>query len=329
MAKLLVGSGAEINDFSIRRPWPKVDELIVAVFMNRRVLTSLFLEMDADLKVYSRETLTQAVREASFHWPSKIDIFYLLLDHIVKMQSKEEVIKNMWGMISNIQCYDEVADTLIKRNLDINQKDKYGRALLSSIASQLRMRLNFEGIDRHLIPKLLEMGARLSSVQMVDCTLLTASIEIPSLTFIEAYLERGAEPNERDGKGYTPLLAAAHCWGKKHDSLLLYALLKNGADVTAKDPDGNTVLEVLLIRGFRSAPKYLAEWGATVSERHIELLPMLQEEEKIEEDRPRKEILYQSRVWRLRSQLEVKAVGCFYGLPCYSCYSCGSILPLS
>jgi len=128
----------------------------------------------------------------------------------------------------------------------------------------------------------------LSSAQMAGCTLLTAAIEIPSLTLVKAYLERGMESNERDGRGYTPLLAAAHCWGSEHNLLLLNTLLENGADVMAEDPEGNTALEILLLNDWwarRRAAKYLVENGATLSEKHIELLPLLQERVEIGIDR--------------------------------------------
>ncbi|KAE9369213.1 ankyrin [Stipitochalara longipes BDJ] len=289
MVKLLFKFGAEISDFSIEN---KVSELWLAARMDRPALISLFLEMDADLKVYSRDTLVRAFNEAATHWPSWIDAFYLLFDHITKRTSKEEAFENLWDAISTMDNYDEVADTLVERNIDINQEDIYGRTLLSSITSQKWGYFHsHRRSDLERILKLLEMGARLSSAQMAGCTLLTAAIEIPHVTLLNAYLERGADPNERDSKGYTPLLAAAHCWGESHNDYLLHSLVKNGADLTAEDVDGNTALEVLLIKGVKDGSKYLARCGATVKEKYNELLAILQEEEEKKEDDPQKEFL--------------------------------------
>jgi ankyrin repeat protein len=211
---------------------------------------------------------------------------------MIKRMSEEEMINDIWDMIGKPSHFTypdaaEAADALIQRNFDINKEDQYGRTVLSSVtASEPYKDSSKDNLPKYF--KLLDIGARLSSAQMVGCTLLTAAIEIPSLTLVKAYLERGMEPNERDGRGYTPLLSAAHCWGSKHNLLLLNTLLENGVDITAEDPEGNTALEILLLNDWwarRRAAKYLAENGATLSEKHIELLPLLQERVEIEEDR--------------------------------------------
>jgi ankyrin repeat protein len=135
---------------------------------------------------------------------------------------------------------------------------------------------------------------------MTGHTLLTAAIKIPSFILVKACLERGEELNERGGNGFTPLLAAVQSWEswiEDQNLDLLRMLIEKGADVTAQDPDGNTALDVLVRKRVSKAAKFLAKNGATVSETHIELLPILQEgaveeEEVVEENHPLLAILW-------------------------------------
>lgn len=71
-------------------------------------------------------------------------------------------------------------------------------------------------------------------LKLYDCALLG------DYERVEKLLNLGADPNERDPEGWTPLMCAT-MYGRADIVLLL---IERGADVMARDPDGETALDI-------------------------------------------------------------------------------------
>jgi ankyrin repeat protein len=72
---------------------------------------------------------------------------------------------------------------------------------------------------------------------------------------VQRLLELGADPNVREGNGYTPLHAAA----QNKDVDMIRLLLYGGADLTLKGNDGKTPLDIALEAGDKETVTVLTE----------------------------------------------------------------------
>jgi len=75
---------------------------------------------------------------------------------------------------------------------------------------------------------------------------------------------RGIDVNERDGSGRTPFMLAADSSSFVPDEIM-DLLLKHGAEMEAKDPQGNTALLIAAKAGGMSGIEYLLSKGAAVN----------------------------------------------------------------
>ncbi|KAH8728276.1 ankyrin repeat-containing domain protein [Phaeosphaeriaceae sp. PMI808] len=72
-----------------------------------------------------------------------------------------------------------------------------------------------------------------------DSTVLVEAIKKDDAGLVEMFLDQGADPNRATAKGTYPIFVALECAG----ALVVQALVKHNADVTARDAKGRTVLQ--------------------------------------------------------------------------------------
>lgn len=83
-----------------------------------------------------------------------------------------------------------------------------------------------------------------------------------NLNLLRTQLEKGADPNQRNSQGETPLLAAAY----RHDNgTVVRELLTAGADPNLADDDGNTPLIVCVRDQDIDVVRQLLDHGANVN----------------------------------------------------------------
>ncbi len=81
------------------------------------------------------------------------------------------------------------------------------------------------------------------------------------LDVVKLLLDRGADVNARDSRGYTPLLSASEMGHLD----IVKQLLEGGADVNARDSHGYTPLLLASQMGYLDVVKHLLEKGADVN----------------------------------------------------------------
>ncbi len=148
---------------------------------------------------------------------------------------------------------DEIG-RLIMKGYDVNATDRFGTTPLM-LASQ-RARVG-------CVEELLDGGA---SIHMVDKRGRTAVFYALSqlgnyygCPIVKLLLERGADPNVRDDKGWTPLMKASWSGCEK----VVQALLDYGADLSLRDSKGFTALAMATLNNQTGAVTLLKNHGAT------------------------------------------------------------------
>ncbi|GIL74417.1 hypothetical protein Vretimale_2058 [Volvox reticuliferus] len=95
---------------------------------------------------------------------------------------------------------------------------------------------------------------------------LWSSLKKLDLSGVNAALRAGANPNERDAAGDTPLLMIARAGHYKYPpGEIPAALVKAGADMEAKDSNGLTALQVSLLSGWQNIAELLIKSGASTA----------------------------------------------------------------
>jgi len=122
----------------------------------------------------------------------------------------------------------EAMDVLLKAGADVNARNASGAtALIWALGDRQKSRL------------LIEHGADVRAQSKFGRTPLLAIAGRPgNADLIRLLLDRGADPNERDGRGNTALMSAV----QTGDTEMVRALIDNGARVDAVDMLGGTAL---------------------------------------------------------------------------------------
>ena len=149
------------------------------------------------------------------------------------------------GLAIRLGYRSDIIKLLIDAGADVNAENRYGYkplvwlmpyyVLPDSLYHDRDVR-EIEDIAQLLI----DAGADITACSKPRCTTVRpflhhACLHI-SAKLVRMLLDAGAEVNERDKQGRTPLMYAA----KKSDADIVTVLLKAGADVNARDAEGNT-----------------------------------------------------------------------------------------
>jgi ankyrin repeat protein len=96
--------------------------------------------------------------------------------------------------------------------------------------------------DSGVVRLLLDYGASIDWLEGEPWSLLDAAVHNNRLDLAHLFLERGADVNQVDKNGYTPLLLAVSIdFG---DTAMIELLLEAGARVDDMNPDGKTPLDL-------------------------------------------------------------------------------------
>lgn len=197
-----------------------IDDLLVqAVLQNdeQRALAALLQGADPNYVRRNRPTpLAQAA------WNANSSLVRLLLEH--------------------------GADPNLKTATALYREPPLNLAILSGDANSAELLLQF-GADVNAPREMTSAASWLSHRQKSDgaAPLLLA---VPSLRLVNLLLAHGADANQPNKYGYTPLMAAADSAGSEQRCRVAAALLQFGADPAAVDERGNSALRYAILRNF-------------------------------------------------------------------------------
>jgi len=143
----------------------------------------------------------------------------------------------------------EVIASLAAAGLDLDEPlDAEGNTLLHGAA----------GRNVELTKFFLSHGTMVDTANAEGRTPLFEAISYGPLSTVQALLDAGGDPKNRDNSGTTPL----HCAVERGDEKMVALLLQRGAPVDAATSDGQTALMLAAIHGQAGVVKLLLENGA-------------------------------------------------------------------
>jgi ankyrin repeat protein len=165
---------------------------------------------------------------------------------------------------------------LISKGTDLNIKDKAGYtplfwAAFTSSKDVLDLILSKGDYpdtihlaackaDLSRVKTLIEQGTNIDIKDEFGCTPLHWAVAANSQEVTDYLLDKGADPNIRDGRGLTPVMTAS-------DVSMLKRLIPKGADIQSNDRSGQTKLHMVCASGNKDAAELLIRNGAEINAR--------------------------------------------------------------
>ena len=162
-------------------------------------------------------------------------------------------ISSSWG------CHFSVVKALIEAGADVNEQDKGGTTPLMEAANMG---------NEQVVHELIKAGASVTAKNNKQQTALHLAISSSwgnRFSVVKALIEAGADVNEQDEDGTTPLIKAANMGNEQ----VVHELIRAGASVTAKNKKQQTALHLAISSSWGnrfSVVKALIEAGADVNE---------------------------------------------------------------
>ena len=149
----------------------------------------------------------------------------------------------------------EAMKAALDAGADVSTRDEKGRSLLHVAVRYRRFELARMLIERGADPKSRDPSGR---------TPVHAAAEPPEdPEFVRFLIERGADPNARDQRGLTALFYAVGYYSAEMPAVVV-ELIRGGADVMARSPDGRTPLHNAAASGPAEGVRVLLDHAAKV-----------------------------------------------------------------
>lgn len=210
--KLLVEKGADVNQKD-STAW---NPMLYAVARNRPTCLEYLLENGASMLL---SPLCIAARSDS------IACMELLLDKGADPNEQDSDGYTPLFHATSVKCLEALA----RRTARLDERDRDGR-------TSLVHRVRWGDLDR--VEALLDLGASVHSEDNEGNTALCFARE----EIVKMLVRHGAQIEYRNEKGLTPLMQLGR--GKADNAYHLELLLRNGADVNAVSPTGETALDL-------------------------------------------------------------------------------------
>lgn len=186
----------------------------------------------------------------------RVDIARLLLGAGAKVDALDAVGKSPFLLIIPEEKQYEMYSTLLMYNADVTQKDMYGDTVLHVCT--------LAGVKTDVLSLLTSHGAPVNERNKKGVTPLSLAIDKNNITHLTFYASSGADINAEDMEGNTPLTRVLE---SPTDEMLRKLITPR--NVLSKDSAGNTPLHIALIK---DSPyeyiKFLVDSGADVNARN-------------------------------------------------------------
>lgn len=269
--ELLIAHGADVNVSDGKGGTP----LYWAAMYDNPAGIELLLAKGAKVDVRSKTSSFTPLHRAS-QWGHP-EIVKMLIAHGADVNSKTKggltplLMVPQQARIRALPGHNEVVELLLKSGADINARDNRGRTPLDLARqfgqTEIIKRLTEASEGQKTVEKKLSTDeSRVDSKETEPLNSLHEALSGRNIAQLEAALSRGADINARDENGDTVL----HLACRRGRLPLIRLLLYHGADVNAKNNDGKTPLDILSLKPPRlKTAELLIEKGASISTIHV------------------------------------------------------------
>ncbi|WP_191014558.1 ankyrin repeat domain-containing protein [Treponema zioleckii] len=186
----------------------------------------------------------------------RADIVQMLLANGAKVNALDSIGKTPILLIIPKESQKNIYETLIKYKANVNQKDMYGDTVLH-VATMNQ-------VDVSVLQLLVDNGVSVNERNKQGVTPLALAIEQNVPSHVTFYAQNGADLYAEDMKGNSPLSKALE---SKSPEILKTLVTKENA--SSKDSEGNTPLHIALQKNASiEYVKYIVDAGADVNARN-------------------------------------------------------------
>lgn len=186
----------------------------------------------------------------------RVEIAKILLDAGAKVDAIDAVGKSPFLLIVPEEKQLEMYNVLLAASADVTQKDMYGDTVLHVCT--------MAAVKTDVLSVLINHGAPVNERNKKGVTPLSLAIEKNNTEHVIFYARAGADINAEDMEGNTPLTRAL-----ESPSIDMLKTLITPQNVLSKDSAGNTPLHIALIKDSSfDYIKFLVETGADVNARN-------------------------------------------------------------
>lgn len=270
-----------VNATVIRKLWNS--KLIEAVHKEDYVKVQKLLKKGADPNILN--TNRYIVTGFTFN----VDIIKLLIDYGLNCSSKNDegysaltfLVKhfNTYGIPERIELAKEITQLLISNGADLFIRDQYGNSILEMAIEagadiEIFKLLIKDRMDQKLASELLLFTCRESYWND------SGEHEYDFVVYAEYFIGQGADINAKRSDR-TPIF---YCAETGHLELAK-CLIANGADIYAKDRDGNELIFFTVLVGFKEIVNCLLDHGVDINSRNTKgntLLDVAQQDDIVQ-----------------------------------------------
>ncbi|WP_407428861.1 ankyrin repeat domain-containing protein [Treponema sp.] len=186
----------------------------------------------------------------------RVDIAHLLLTNGANINALDSLGKTPMLLIMPVEAQEKIYTLLIQSNANVNQKDMYGDTVLH-VATMADSPVQ-------VLSLLVSNGAQINERNKQGVTPLCLAIECQHPQQVKFFAQNGADIYAEDMNGNSPLSKAL-----EQESPEMLSTLVSAANIASKDSSGNTALHAAVNK---DAPfdhiKYLVDAGADVNARN-------------------------------------------------------------
>lgn len=222
--KALLSAGAAVD---VQENLVGFTPLMMAALFGDANGVEALIEAGADVTI-ARNSGVTALHQAAYKFDSSKILLILDAGGDIEVRDSSGQTPLTWA---TRQGGLQAVETLLTAGADVHIRDKRRRTALMHAAEYYDM--------GQVIARLIDAGAEVSATDNDGRTALMYAVDNGAIKAVEALLAAGADANPRDAKGKTPLMYVSP-YGEQ--VLIINALLEEGADPSATDNDGLSIV---------------------------------------------------------------------------------------
>lgn len=256
IVRMLADKGADLNlpvDLEINRSTP----LVLAITWRQSSIAKLLIDRGCDVNLKSGKTLATPLMQAARRMESP-ELIHLLVDKGARLEERNAANETALEIAAKLSMKAAI-EALVQRGANINAIDKDGLTPLMKMVKQ-----STENGVRMLLEAGADTSMRIPTSGNTALHIAVTNSNRPAI--MQLLLRHGANKEQKDAAGFTPLILAA----SNNCGALVKFLVERGANIEAKDNNGHTALMNSTSNSKGSQIAMLLKNGADIHASHVQ-----------------------------------------------------------